>query len=102
MALLDSLFRSPVIDAAFSDAARLQGMLDFEAGLAGKHRGTLIVGRTWLQHAAPTTFGAKVAGWLDVLLRHSSRLREVRERALVLQFGGAVGTLAALGGNGEK
>jgi 3-carboxy-cis,cis-muconate cycloisomerase len=206
MALLDSLFRSPAMDAAFSDSARVQGMLDFEAALAraeaacgilppaaaaaiteqcreelldfaalqrnaanagnlaiplvqqltalvakedpgaagfvhwgatsqdaidtgfvlqlrpalaemqrelrqlcellaalaDKHRATLIVGRTWLQHAVPTTFGAKVAGWLDALARHEGRLKELRERALVLQFGGAVGTLSALGDNGEK
>jgi len=206
MSLLDSLFRSPAMAAAFSDAACLQGMLDFEAALAraeaacgiippkaattitakcrkeffdfaalqtnaanvgnlaipmvqqltallakedaeaagfvhwgatsqdaidtgfvlqlrpalaamqhelrqlcevlaslaDKHRATLIVGRTWLQHAAPTTFGAKVAGWLDALLRHRSRVEEIRERALVLQFGGAVGTLSALGDHGGK
>src|SRR5271165_237171 len=201
MALLDLLFRFPAIDALFSDAARLQGMLDFEAALAraeascgvipwtaapaiaaqcheelfdfaelqrkaanagnlaipvvqqltalvgrkdhvaaefvhwgatsqdaidtglvlqlrsalvvihrelsqlcatlaklaDEYRATLIAGRTWMQHAAPTTFGVKVAGWLDALHRHLERLDETRERALVLQFGGAVGTLSALG-----
>jgi 3-carboxy-cis,cis-muconate cycloisomerase len=68
--------------------------------LAQKHRNTLIAGRTWMQHALPTTLGYKIAGWLDAVLRHQSRLRETRERCLVLQFGGAVGTLAALGGRG--
>ncbi len=67
------------------------------AVLADAHRETVMVGRSWLQHAAPTSFGAKVAGWLDALLRHERRLHELRERALVLQFGGAVGTLSALG-----
>jgi 3-carboxy-cis,cis-muconate cycloisomerase len=204
MSLFDSLFRAPAIEAAFSDAARLQGMLDFEAALgraqaacgiipstaataiaakcreelfdfaaltkdaanagnlaipmvqqltalvakedaaaagfvhwaatsqdaidtglalqlrpaldsmlgelqqlrarlanlAHEHRATLIVGRTWLQHAAPTTFGVKVAGWLDALVRQGRRLEEIRVRALTLQFGGAVGTLSALGENG--
>ena len=206
MALLDSLFRSPTIDALFSDAARLQGMLDFEAALAraeatcgvipwtaapaiaaqcreelfdftalqrragnagnlaipmvqqltalvgredlasaefvhwgatsqdaidtgmvlqlrgalivisrelhtlgatfaklaDQHRSTLIAGRTWMQHAAPTTFGVKVAGWLDALHRHLERLDETRERALALQFGGAVGTLSAFGEHRTK
>jgi 3-carboxy-cis,cis-muconate cycloisomerase len=201
MALLDSLFRVPDVDAALSDRARLQGMLDFEAALAraetacgvipaaaataisakcraelfdfaalqkraasagnlaipmveqlsalvarqdaaavgfvhwgatsqdaidtgfvlqvravldsmlgevrelcatlavlaNSHRHTLIVGRSWMQHAAPTTFGVKLAGWLDALLRHQARCGELRERVLVLQFGGAVGTLSALG-----
>ena len=206
MALLDSLFRLPAIDTLFSDTARLQGMLDFEAALAraeascgiipwtaapaiaahcreelfdfadlqrkaahagnlaipmvqqltalvgredhaaaefvhwgatsqdaidtglvlqlrsalviisrelqqlcgllaklaDEHRSTLIAGRTWMQHAAPMTFGVKVAGWLDALHRHAQRVEEARERALVLQFGGSIGTLAALGEKGPE
>jgi 3-carboxy-cis,cis-muconate cycloisomerase len=66
------------------------------AELATEHRSTVMVGRTWMQHALPTTFGAKVAGWLDAIDRHRERLRETQARCLVLQFGGAVGTLAAL------
>jgi 3-carboxy-cis,cis-muconate cycloisomerase len=72
------------------------------AALATKHRSTIIVGRTWMQQALPTTFGAKVAGWLDAIDRHRGRLRETQRRAVVLQFGGAVGTLSALGGRGAE
>jgi 3-carboxy-cis,cis-muconate cycloisomerase len=68
--------------------------------LAIKHKSTPIAGRTLMQHALPTTFGVKVAGWLDGLNRQHARLAEVRKRALVVQFGGAVGTLAALSGRG--
>jgi len=67
------------------------------AVLAERHAATLMPGRTWLQHAVPITFGWKAAGWLDAMLRHQTRLREVRGRALTLQFGGAAGTLAFLG-----
>jgi 3-carboxy-cis,cis-muconate cycloisomerase len=70
--------------------------------LAVAHRSTITVGRTWMQQALPTTFGAKVAVWLDALQRCSGRLPETRQRALVLQFGGAVGTRAALGGRGAE
>jgi len=66
------------------------------AELAKKHRSTVMVGRTWMQQALPTTFGAKVAGWVDALDRHRGRLRETRARCLVLQFCGDVGTLHAL------
>ena len=66
------------------------------AELAQKHRCTPIAGRTLMQHALPTTFGVKVAGWLDAMNRHRERFAETRARVLVLQFGGAVGTLAAL------
>jgi len=82
-----------------TDLARLADGL---AGLAKTHRSTIVVGRTWMQQALPTTFGAKVAGWLDGVDRHRERLRETERRALVLQFGGAVGTLAALNNRGAE
>lgn len=66
------------------------------AVLAQQYRSTVILGRTLMQHAQPTTFGAKVAAWLDAMHRHRMRFREIRSRMFVLQFGGAVGTLAAL------
>jgi 3-carboxy-cis,cis-muconate cycloisomerase len=70
------------------------------AKLAQQYRSTPITGRTLMQHALPTTFGVKVAGWLDGMNRHRERFAETRTRVLVLQFGGAVGTLAALGEKG--
>jgi 3-carboxy-cis,cis-muconate cycloisomerase len=79
------------------ELARLSASL---ADLATRHRTTPMIGRTWLQHALPVTFGLKAAGWLDAVERHRTRLIELRSRVLVLQFGGAAGTLAALGGRG--
>jgi len=70
------------------------------AGRAEEHKGTLLAGRTWLQHAAPVTLGAKMAGWLDAVERHAARLDQMLPRVLVLQLGGAAGTLAALGSKG--
>ena len=64
---------------------------------AREHIDTLMVGRTWLQHAVPITFGLKAAGWLDALDRQRLSLADGLEQARVLQFGGAAGTLAALG-----
>jgi len=69
-------------------------------GLAVRHKSTLVAGRTWLQQGPPVTLGLKVAGWLAAVDRHRERLRQSRKQALVLQFGGAVGTLAALGDRG--
>jgi 3-carboxy-cis,cis-muconate cycloisomerase len=68
--------------------------------LVHTNRATLVVARTWMQQALPTTFGFKVAGWLDAIDRHRARLSETQERCLLLQFGGAVGTMAALGARG--
>jgi 3-carboxy-cis,cis-muconate cycloisomerase len=82
-----------------ADARQLCAVL---AKIAVEHKETPIAGRTWLQHAAPTTFGLKVAGWLCAVARHLARVRAVRPRALVIQLGGAAGTLAALGEDAEK
>jgi 3-carboxy-cis,cis-muconate cycloisomerase len=80
--------------------ADLKRLSDALAALAKKHRKTAQVGRTWLQQALPVTFGLKAAGWLDGVERQRARLRELPARLFVVQFGGAAGTLAALGPKG--
>jgi 3-carboxy-cis,cis-muconate cycloisomerase len=70
------------------------------ARLAQKHRDTPMPGRTHLQQALPITFGYKCAVWLSMIDRHAERLRELKPRVLVAQFGGAAGTLASLGDKG--
>jgi 3-carboxy-cis,cis-muconate cycloisomerase len=64
---------------------------------AQRHRRTPMPGRTWLQQATPITFGLKAAGWLDALERGRAAIEARGRSAFVLQFGGASGTLAALG-----
>lgn len=64
---------------------------------AERYVATPLAGRTWLQHATPVTLGMKIAGWLGAVTRSRQRLAELKPRLLVLQFGGASGTLAALG-----
>jgi 3-carboxy-cis,cis-muconate cycloisomerase len=80
--------------------AKLQTVIAQLAQLAEQHRHTLMAGRTHSQQALPITFGLKVAGWLAPLLRHRDRLAELKPRLLVVQFGGAAGTLASLGDRG--
>lgn len=76
--------------------AQLAALIHLVARQAEAQRLTVMVGRTWMQHALPVTFGLKLAGTLDALLRWQLRLREMRPRVLALQFGGAAGTLASL------
>jgi 3-carboxy-cis,cis-muconate cycloisomerase len=85
------------LDLIDADLAQLADAL---ARLAEQHRNTPLVGRTWMQHALPVTFGLKAAGWLDAILRHQDRLAALRSRVLVVQLGGAAGTLASLGDKG--
>ncbi|HKT69202.1 MAG TPA: 3-carboxy-cis,cis-muconate cycloisomerase, partial [Terriglobales bacterium] len=81
-------------------AKELDRFSEILAQLAKQHRDTTLPARTWMQQALPTTLGLRVAGWLDAVDRHRVRLEQTRSRALGLQFGGAVGTLAALGDKG--
>jgi 3-carboxy-cis,cis-muconate cycloisomerase len=85
------------IDALITD---LNKAIDGFTNLTGRHRRTAVVGRTWTQHALPMPFGLKLAGYAAALARSRERLRRLRREALALQFGGAVGTLAALNDRG--
>ncbi|MER7312230.1 MULTISPECIES: 3-carboxy-cis,cis-muconate cycloisomerase [Streptomyces] len=62
--------------------------------LAAEHRDTAMPGRTLTQHAVPTTFGLKAAGWRALVLDAHDRVAAARS-ALPAQLGGAAGTLAA-------
>ena len=72
------------------------------AGLARRYRDTPMAGRSNLQQAVPITFGFKAATLLAGIERHRARLKELRPRVLVGEFGGAAGTLSSLGQNGLK
>jgi 3-carboxy-cis,cis-muconate cycloisomerase len=85
------------IDALLADLDR--AIAGF-AALARKHRDTAMVARTWLQHALPMPFGLKLAEYAAALHRSRARLKRLRAEGLALQFGGAAGTLAALGDTG--
>jgi 3-carboxy-cis,cis-muconate cycloisomerase len=84
------------IDLFEQDLTRLANALASQASL---HCATPMAGRTWLQHATPVTLGMKIASSLGAITRHRQRLAELKPRLLVLQFGGASGSLAALGDN---
>jgi 3-carboxy-cis,cis-muconate cycloisomerase len=79
--------------------ADLAGLVRALAERSVRHRDDVMAGRTHLQHALPLTFGYKCAVWLAPLCDALESLRSARDGALVLQFGGAVGTLASLGSN---
>jgi 3-carboxy-cis,cis-muconate cycloisomerase len=84
----------PLIEA---DLARIELALH---EFSGKHKDTVMLGRTLLQAAPPITLGLKAAAWLAAIRRGRERLSRAFAEALVIQFGGAVGTLAVLGEQG--
>ena len=63
---------------------------------AFEHRDALMAGRTHGIHAEPTTFGAKLAGWVFELGRDRERLRAARDAVAVGKLSGAVGTYSQL------
>jgi len=98
--IMDSATALQVRDGLVLVRADLVALVAALAGQAATHRDTLMAGRTHLQHALPVTFGLKLATWLAPLVAHVERLDQLSPRACVVQFGGAAGTLASLGGEG--
>ncbi|MEU9636147.1 3-carboxy-cis,cis-muconate cycloisomerase [Streptomyces tendae] len=90
------LVAARTLDLLLPDLARTEGAL---ARLAVEHRDTPMPGRTLTQHAVPTAFGLKAAGWRSLVLDARDRITAVRD-ALPVQLGGAAGTLAAFGAYG--
>lgn len=68
---------------------------------AGKHKETVMMGRTHGQHALPITLGFKFAVWGHEVERHIQRLHQCHERVFVGKVSGAVGTQASLGKHAE-
>jgi adenylosuccinate lyase len=79
---------------------QLGALLGALADLAERGAELPMAGRTHGQHAVPITFGFKVAGWIDQLLRHLERLDEAAPRLYSVVLGGAAGTFASFGGKG--
>jgi 3-carboxy-cis,cis-muconate cycloisomerase len=94
--VIDSAFGHIMGDARGLALERVGRCCHALAKLAKTHRTTPVVGRTLLQHALPISFGLKCANWLDPLLKSHDEI--MVKSPQWLQFGGAAGTLSALGG----
>jgi len=92
------LVAARTLDLLLADLDRTQQAL---ARLAAEHRDTAMPGRTLTQHAVPTTFGLKAAGWRSLVLDARDRITGVRD-SLPVQLGGAAGTLAAFTAYGAQ
>jgi 3-carboxy-cis,cis-muconate cycloisomerase len=80
----------------------LDGIVAAFARLAKKHRATPMLGRTLLQPATPLALGQKIAGWASDIDRATRRLRASFAESQVVQFGGASGSLSALGPKADQ
>ena len=95
--IMDSATMLQCRDAVFVLSGQLDEVRAALSDLALRHADTVTAGRTHLQHALPVTFGFRCAVWLSALDRHAERLAQARARSLLVQFGGAAGTMASLG-----
>jgi len=80
----------------------LDGIVSAFARVARKHRATPMLGRTLLQPATPLALGQKIAGWASDIDRARRRLTESFGETQIVQFGGASGSLTALGPEAEQ
>lgn len=81
---------------------RLGDLLEKLAGLAEGSADMLVAGRSNHRHALPITFGLKVAGWIEELLRHRDRLVAAEPRVFLSLWGGAMGAMHAFGEHGPE
>ena len=99
--ILDTALMLVAKRATGAIAAHLDACGDACAALAEQHRDTVMIGRTLGQQASPTTFGRKAAGWLLAFDEAGDAIDALRRTRLAVQLGGAVGTLAAFGSDGD-
>lgn len=90
--VLDTSVMLAVRGVADEVTFQLRRQISTLSELATRHRGTPMAARTLTQHAAPTTFGVKAAGWLNGIVDAFERITAL---TTPIQIGGAAGTLAA-------
>jgi adenylosuccinate lyase len=90
----------PLVSALTAEVAKTYAAAASRVHWGASGQDVSSVARTAMRHTLPMPFGLKVAGNAAALGRSRERLKRLRRDALVLQFGGAVGTLAALGDQG--
>nr|WP_294529524.1 adenylosuccinate lyase family protein [uncultured Rhodopila sp.] len=100
--IIDTALILRVRDALDLIACDLDAIILGLSEMADTHRRTPCVGRSYGQHAAPISFGYKVAVWLTGIADVAERLPDLRSRVLVVSLGGPVGTLASLGDDGPR
>jgi len=98
--LIDTALILRLREAVACIGGRLDALIAGLADAAERYADTPMAARTRSQSAVPTSFGLRIAGWLAPLLRCRARLVGMRPRLLVVQMGGAAGTLGVFGDRG--
>ncbi len=98
--IIDTAVATQLRDSLKILELKLRRLVELFCEKALEYRDVVCLGRTHGQPALPTTYGFRFAVWASELARHLIRLRQMKERVLVGQMSGAVGTQAAFGNDG--
>jgi adenylosuccinate lyase len=94
--VMDTALSLQLVEAADLLAEDISALIGVLKERAVEHKDTLMMGRTHGVHAEPTTFGLKLALWVEEMKRNQDRLTEARKGVAVGKISGAVGTYATV------
>lgn len=94
--VMDTALSLQLMEAASIISGDIEELIDVLAEKAMKYKYTPMIGRTHGIHAEPTSFGLKLALWLEEMKRNRDRMNEAEKAIAVGKISGAVGTYATL------
>ena len=92
--IMDTALSLQLVEAANLLNQDIKELIAVLADKALKHKYTAMIGRTHGIHAEPTTFGLKLAIWIEEMKRNRHRLSEATKTIAVGKISGTVGTYA--------
>jgi len=94
--IMDTALSLQLVEASGILAKDIKEIIAILKKQAVAHKYTIMIGRTHGVHAEPTTFGLKLALWVEEMKRNEKRLAEARRVIAVGKISGAVGTYATV------
>jgi adenylosuccinate lyase len=94
--VLDTATSLQLMEAADILVQDVKELTAVMAQRAIEHKYTVMIGRTHGIHAEPTSFGLKLALWVEEMRRNLLRLTEAKKAISVGKISGAVGTYATV------
>lgn len=94
--IMDTALSLQLMEAADLLAQDIDNLIAILEQRAVEHKNTIMMGRTHGVHAEPTTFGLKLALWVEEMKRNAQRLAETRKAIAVGKISGVVGTYATV------
>jgi len=100
--VIDTALSLQLVKATEILSQDIEELISVLAEKAIKHKYTAMMGRTHGVHAEPTSFGLKLALWIEEMRRNRLRLTEAKRVIAVGKISGAVGAYATLSPDVEQ